>query len=85
MKKKHYKGYVSLKEARAVARSLANEIGRFAFVKIYEESDGSFSVGQPCDDKAVFRLAVDKSGARFTIKRVNNPYFGKRQEYVRIK
>lgn len=82
MKKKHYKGYVSLKEARAVARSLANEIGRFAFVKIYEESDGSFSVGQPCDGKAVFKMAVDKSGAKFTKKWVNSELFGKRLEYV---
>ena len=50
MKKKHYKGYVSLKEARAVAR----EKYSYWYVDIYKESDGSFSVGKPCDGKAVF-------------------------------
>lgn len=81
MKKKHYKGYASLKEARAVARSMCS----YWYVDIYKESDGSYSVGKPCDGKAVFFMAVDKSGAKFTKKWVNNPLFGKRQEYVRIK
>ena len=30
-------------------------------------------------------MAIDKSGAKFTKKFVNNPYFGKRLEYVKIK
>lgn len=81
MKKKHYKGYLSLKEARAVARERCS----YWYVDIYKESDDSYSVGKPCDGKAVFLMAVDKSGAKFTKKWVNNPLFGKRQEYVRVK
>lgn len=78
MKKKHYKGYVSLKEARAVAREKCS----YWYVDIYKESDGSFSVGKPCDGKAVFLMAVDKSGAKFTKKWVNSELVGKRLEYV---
>lgn len=78
MKKKHYKGYVSLKEARAVAREKCS----YWYVDIYKESDGSFSVGNSCDRKSEFLMAVDKSGAKFTKKWVNSELFGKRLEYV---
>lgn len=80
MKKKKYKGYVSLKEARAVAR----EMTKYWYTDIYQESDGSYSVGKPCDGKAVFLMAIDKSGAKYVKKWVDRG-FGKRIEYVRIK
>lgn len=82
MKKKKLKGYESLKEARAVARERS---AHWWYTDIYLESDGSYSVGEPCDKKAVFIMAIDKSGARFTKKWVKNPLYGKRLEYVRIK
>jgi len=81
MKAKKLKGYKSLKEARAVAR----EMTKYWYTDIYQESDGSYSVGKPCDKKAVFLMAIDKAGARYTKKWVNHPLFGKRLEYVRIK
>ena len=81
MKTKKLKGYATLKEARAVAREMTS----YYYTDIYLESDGSHSVGKPCDKKAKFVMAIDKSGAKFTKKFVNNPYFGKRLEYVKIK
>ena len=81
MKTKKLKGYKALKEARAVAREMTS----YWYTDIYLESDGSYSVGKPCDKKAVFLMAIDKAGARYTKKYVNHPVFGKRLEYVRIK
>ena len=81
MKTKKLKGYKSLKEARAVAREMTS----YWYTDIYQESDGSYSVGKPHDKKAVFLMAIDKAGARYTKKWANHPLFGKRLEYVRIK
>lgn len=77
-KKKQYKGYPTLKEARAIARERAANW----YVDIFRESDGSYSVGTPCDQKAVFVVAVDKSGAKYKKRWVRFPVFGKREEYV---
>ena len=68
MKQKKFKGYSSLKEARAVARAMATG---WKIIPIYLESDGSFSVGQPCDKKAKFHIGIDKSGAKFIKKRTH--------------
>lgn len=73
MKNKKFKGYVSLKEARAKAR----EIAHYFPVPIYLESDGSYSVKSPNDKKAVFHIAVDKSGAKYHIGKIRNQYTGK--------
>ena len=59
MKTKKYKGYKTLKEARAVVR----ERTHYWYMDIFLESDGSYSVDKPCDKKAKFVMAVDKSGA----------------------
>ena len=80
MKKKKYKGYVSLKEARAVAR----EMTKYWYTDIYQESDGSYSVGKGCDGKAKYLMSIDKSGGRYVRKMVNVGA-GKRLEYVRVK
>ena len=80
MKKKKYKGYVSLKEARSVAR----EMTHYWYTDIYQESDGSYSVGKGCDGKSKYLMSIDKSGGQYVKKWVNG-CFGKRQEYVRIK
>ena len=80
MKKKKYKGYLSLKEARAVAR----EMTKYWYTDIYQESDGSYSVGKGCDGKAKYLMSIDKSGGRY-VKKMVNGCFGKRLEYVRIK
>lgn len=81
MKEKKLKGYASLKEARQKAREVAN----YFPVPIYFESDGSFSVGHPNDKKAVFYIAVDKSGAKYRIGKVRNQYTGRMEAgYVRM-
>ena len=80
MKKKKYKGYVSLKEARAVAR----EMTKYWYTDIYQESDGSYSVDKGCDGKAKYLMSIDKSGARYVKKWVDRG-LGKWLEYVRIK
>lgn len=84
MKKKKYKGYVSLKEARAVARAVAREMTKYWYTDIYQESDGSYSVSKGCDGKAKYLMSIDKSGGRY-VKKMVNSCFGKRQEYVRVK
>lgn len=82
MKKKKYKGYASLKEARAVAREMTS----YWYTDIYQESDSSYSVGQPKDKKAKYLMSIDKSGARYTKHYYNHPYYGKDWfDYVRIK
>lgn len=82
MKKKKYKGYVSLKEARAVARDMTT----WYYTDIYQESDNSYSVGQPKDKKAKYLMSIDKSGARYIKQQVNHPYYGSDWlEYVKIK
>ena len=52
---------------------------------IFLESDGSYSVDKPCDKKAKFVMAVDKSGARYTKEMVRNSFGEKREKYVRLK
>lgn len=81
MKTKKLKGYKSLKEARAVAREMA----KYWYTAIYQESDGSYSVGTPCDKKAVFLMAIDKAGARYVKKWVKSPTGRKHEDFVRIK
>ena len=80
MKKKKYKGYVSLKEARAVAR----EMTKYWYTDIYQESDGSYSVGKGKDGKAVYLMSIDKAGGRY-VKKMVNVGAGKRLEYVKVK
>lgn len=80
MKKKKLKGYPTLKEARAVARAMTT----YWYTNIYLESDGSYSVGKPNDKKAVFFVAIDKSGARY--KKTWEERYGRKVEvYKRIK
>ena len=81
MKKKKLKGYLSLKEARAVAREMTSYYG---CTDIYLESDGSYSVGKPCDKKAKFYCAIDRAGARYT-KVWEERYGRKMQVYKRVK
>ena len=80
-KKKKLKGYESLKEARAIAREQAH----YWYASIYQESDGSYSVGTPCDKKAVFLMAIDKGGNRYVKKWVTSPAGRKYETYVRVK
>lgn len=80
MKKKKLKGFASFKEARAVAR----EMTKYWYTDIYQESDGSYSVGKPCDKKAVFFCAIDKAGAKY--KKVWREQYGRKmQVYERVK
>ena len=80
MKKKKFKGYVSLKEARAVAREMTS----YWYTDIYLESDGSYSVDKPCDKKAKYLCSIDRAGARFT--KTYEDYYGyKRWVYKRVK
>ena len=81
MKTKKYKGYKTLKEARAVAR----EKTHYWYTDIYLESDGSYSVDKPCDKKAKFLMAVDESGAWYTKEMVRNSFGEKREKYIRLK
>lgn len=82
MKKKKYKGYVSLKEARAIARDMTT----WYYTDIYQESDGSYSVGSPKDKKSKYLMSIDKSGARYIKKPVNHSYYGNNWfEYIKIK
>ena len=86
MKKKKLLGYESLKEACKVAReeALENNSSHYNPICIYEESDGSFTIGINHTRKAKFKVAVDKSGARYTKKLVRD-YFGKKVErFVKI-
>ena len=85
MKKKKLKGYATLKEARAAAREKASThyYSDVLPTPIFLESDGSYSVDKPNDKKAVFVVAIDKSGARY--KKVWVERFGlKREEYKKI-
>ena len=73
--------FKTLKEARAAARSRAGDW----YVDIYEEPDGSFSLRRPTNGKAVFVVAIDKSGARYTKKWKNVVWSNqKRLCYVRV-
>ena len=80
-KKKKLKGYATLKEARAVAREQA----KYWYTAIYQESDGSYSVGAPADKKAVFLMAIDKGGNRYVKKWVTSPTGRKYETFVRVK
>lgn len=53
--------YKTLKEARAEAR--ARSVWRP--VDVYQEPNGTYSVGKPLNNNATFVVAVDKSGAKF--------------------
>ena len=85
MKKRKFKGYGSLKEARAKARELA-ETRKWLYtpVPIFIESDGSFSVEKPCDRKAQFHVAIDKSGAKYAKKWVRQFNGRKIVEYIKV-
>lgn len=86
MKKKKLIGYASLKEACKVAReeALEKNSSHYNPVCVYEESDGSFTIGITHTRKAKFKVAVDKSGARYTKKLVKD-YCGRKVErFVRI-
>lgn len=86
MKTKKLKGYSTLREARQEARRIAERCNSRGYcVDIYLESDGSYSVGNPNDKKAVFHIAIDKGGARHTIQRVRDSYGRVMKCYVRIK
>ena len=68
MKRKKMKGLASLKEARQKARAISD----YFPIPIYLETDGSYSVKFPNDRKAVFCVAVDKSGAKYRIGKVRD-------------
>lgn len=80
MKSKKMKGYSSLKEARHRAREMSD----YFPVPIYLETDGSYSVKFPNDRKAVFYIAVDKSGAKYRMGKVRDIGTGRTKSgYVR--
>lgn len=80
MKSKKMKGYASLKEARQRAREMSD----YFPVPIYLETDGSYSVKFPNDRKAVFYIAVDKSGAKYRMGKVRDIGTGRMKSgYVR--
>lgn len=80
MKKKHLKGYSTIKEARKECRNVSK---KGLPVPIYIESDGSYSIIAPKDGKASFVEAVDYSGKRYRL--IWSRDFGKkRQIYVEI-
>lgn len=86
MKKKKLIGYASLKEACKFARELALEKNSSYYnpICVYEETDGSFTVGIEHTKKAKFKVAVDKSGAKYAKKLVRD-YSGKKVErFVKI-
>jgi hypothetical protein len=62
--KKRQGEFMTLKEARAEARNRAGDW----YVDIYQEPDGTFSIRKPTNGKAVFVVAIDKSGARYIEK-----------------
>jgi hypothetical protein len=80
-KKKTQGEFTTLKEARAAARERA---GNWNVVDIYQEPDGTFSIGGPTNGRAVFVVAIDKAGARYKKKWLksytNKKYLG----YVKI-
>lgn len=81
MKRKKMKGLASLKEARQKARTISD----YFPIPIYLETDGSYSVKFPNDRKAVFCVAVDKSGARYRIGKVRDVGTGRMKPgYVRV-
>lgn len=63
-KKKTQGEFATLKEARAAAREQA----RNWYIDIYQEPDGTFSIGGPTNGRAVFVVAIDKAGARYEKK-----------------
>ena len=85
MKKKKLIGYASLKEACKVARELALEKNSSHYnpICIYEEKDGSFTVDVQHSTKAIFKLAVDKSGTRYTKKLVRDDFGKKTEKFIK--
>ena len=79
--KKKLIGYASMKEACKEARELALEKNSSCYnpICVYEERDGSFTVDYKHTKNAKFKVAVDKSGAKYTKKLVRN-YFGQKTE-----
>ena len=74
--------FETLKEARAEARIRAG----YWYVDIYEEPDGTFSIGGPTNGRAVFIVAIDKAGARYTKKWQRVSWSNQKKLcYVRIK
>ena len=71
----------TLKEARAAARERAGNW----YADIYQEPDGTFSIRKPTNGKAVFVVAIDKSGARYE-KKWKRVFWStqKQQCYVKI-
>ena len=53
---------MTLKEARTEARNRATD---WHYVDIYQEPDGTFSLERPANGRAVFVVAIDKSGGRY--------------------
>ena len=83
-KNKRLIGYANLKEACAAARQEALDSRYHYIVSVYEESDGSFTVGDAHTNKAQFKVAIDKSGARYIKKWVRDNGY-KHETFVRIK
>ena len=90
-KKKKMQGeFETLKEARIAAREMAAKhcvgAGYTNYVDIYQEPDGTFSLGGPTNGRAVFVVAIDKAGARYTKKWQKVVWSNKKQLcYVKIK
>lgn len=73
MSKRKYGEYKTLKEARAAAREHAH----YNAVAVYEEPDGSFSIGHAFHKKAKLICGIDKSGRRYQLVWTRD-YFGKK-------
>ena len=74
--------FMTLKEARQAARQMAGNW----YTDIYQEPDGTFSLRRPTNGKAVFVVAIDKSGARYEKKWKRVFWSDQKQlSYVRIK
>lgn len=74
MKKKKYIGYENLKDACKQAREIAIEknASHYNPICIWEELDGSFTIDNMHTNKAIFKVAVDKSGAKYQKKLIKD-------------
>ena len=74
--------FMTLKEAREEARQIAGNW----YTDIYQEPDGTFSLRRPTNGKAVFVVAIDKAGSRYTKKWIKDTYNNRKYlGYVKIK